>query len=510
MPHSQPRTRRRFVAAILAVLVVALLVLTCAKPALAIPAFARKYEMSCIVCHVVFPKLTQQGEAFRRNGYQFPVADELFVKSEQLALGSDAWKDMWPNSIWPSEIPGMPPLFLRSKIRMYFHTDPANAGDKRWDMDFPHDLDCGGAGTLRKDISFWAEVEWEPKDHDSATVKRVFLQFSNLFAWDEMDDDDGMRMGHRWLTLPPHAMNLKIGKFDTGVLMPVLSQNRRIGIQQAVPIRQRMFANRFRFEPVQSAAVELNGIIRQYNSYAVGFANGGMVSGEHLDDNTNKDVYFRVARKWFGYPLDGEIGSVKPAGQASSEPPPSADELGPPGLDFWRECGFETGVFGWWGKAEIPAETITVLNSLPVVGDPLDFRTDTIYPGRSDYFRRIGVDARFQWFDLDLYGMAYWGRDTFAGRASGVDLGIEDHFSWFAQADYMCKPWLLVFLRYDQTTFNEVARAGSEETKVTPGAVLVFGPNLVLRSEWVLDARGNRTGGSSDTNRMAFQLDYAF
>ena len=123
-------------------------------------------------------------------------------------------------------------------------------------------------------------------------------------------------MGHRWLTLPPHAMNLKIGKFDTGVLMPVLSQWRRVGIEQAVPIRQRMFANQFRFGPVQSAAVELNGIIKQYTSYAVGFANGGTVSGGQLDDNTNKDVYFRVAHKWFGYPLDGEIGSLEQVGGA--------------------------------------------------------------------------------------------------------------------------------------------------------------------------------------------------
>jgi hypothetical protein len=301
-------------------------------------------------------------------------------------------------------------------------------------------------------------------------------------------------------------MNLKIGKFDTSVIMPVLSQWRRVGIEQAVPIRQRMFANRFQFEPAQSAAVELNGILRQYNSYAVGFANGGIVSGGQLDDNTNKDVYFRVAHKWFGYPLDGEIRSLQQVGEAEAGPQPSADEFGPPGLDFWRELGFETGVFGWWGEAEIPAETHERVTAL----DPFTVVTVEDFPGRNDFFRRIGVDARFQWFDLDVYGMAYWGQDTFAGRAAGVDLGPEEHFSWFVEADYMCKPWILVFLRYDQTIFSELARADSEETKVTPGAVFVIAPNMVLRSEWVVDARGNRTGGSSSTNRMTFQLDFAF
>ena len=38
----------------------------------AIPAFARKYKTSCATCHNGFPKLNAFGEAFRRNGYQFP------------------------------------------------------------------------------------------------------------------------------------------------------------------------------------------------------------------------------------------------------------------------------------------------------------------------------------------------------------------------------------------------------------------------------------------------------
>ncbi len=64
-------------------------------------------------------------------------------------------------------------------------------------------------------------------------------------------------MGHRWLTLPPHALNLKIGKFDTGVLMPVLSQNRRIGIEQAVRIQSHRVQPVCKVEPAPHAGRHL-------------------------------------------------------------------------------------------------------------------------------------------------------------------------------------------------------------------------------------------------------------
>jgi hypothetical protein len=40
------------------------------KQALAIPAFARKYDVPCSLCHSAFPKLNDFGMAFRDNGFQ--------------------------------------------------------------------------------------------------------------------------------------------------------------------------------------------------------------------------------------------------------------------------------------------------------------------------------------------------------------------------------------------------------------------------------------------------------
>ncbi len=454
----------------------------------AIPTFSRKYRTSCITCHKAFPMLNNVGEAFRRNGYQFPTDDDFLVKDEPIPFGNDAYKDMFPNSIWPSDLPNLPPVFIRAQQRMIFHTDPAADGIK-WDQDFPHELVLGGAGTFGKDISAWWEIEAEPSE-DAIGVERAFIQFSNLFAYDEEEDEDGMHEGHRWITLPRYALNLRIGKMEPQVFNHAISQHARIGIQQAMPIRQRIGANRFRFEPNQSA-IEAHGIIRQNTSYVVGFANGG--NSGHLDDNNHKDTYFRVSRKWFGYPLDGVIGSAESAESEGDvtmrgQDPDKDAIYGVPGLDYWRAWDLETGFFGWYGQSEI-ADMGTM---------------------RNDYFSRFGLDARLQWFNWDVYGLAYWGHDTFAGRVGGVDLGGEDHWSYSVQADYYWKPWIVTFLRLEETDFNEVARTASEEGRVVPGAIIIIRQNLKLQSEWVLDTTGKDTGGGQATDQLRFQLDYAY
>ncbi len=80
-----------------------------ADHAVAIPAFARKYQTSCQTCHSMPPKLNAFGEAYRLNSYQIPDGDEPHIKDTPLVTAAPAWKDVWPKSIWPGWIPGSPP-----------------------------------------------------------------------------------------------------------------------------------------------------------------------------------------------------------------------------------------------------------------------------------------------------------------------------------------------------------------------------------------------------------------
>ena len=83
------------------------------QDASAVPAFARKYQTSCYTCHSGFPNRNAFGEAFKNNGYRWPGGeDEEKSKQEQTKMGSDGWKKTFPESPWPSDIPGFAPFAL--------------------------------------------------------------------------------------------------------------------------------------------------------------------------------------------------------------------------------------------------------------------------------------------------------------------------------------------------------------------------------------------------------------
>lgn len=471
-------------------LAVGILILAVSSQAMAVPTFSRKYGTSCITCHSVFPKLTDVGESFRRNGYQFARDDDILVRDEPVSMGNEAYEDMFPNSVWPSDMPHLPPLFIRAQLRETIHTDPQGL---TWDQDFPHEVALGGVGTFGEDISAWWEMEAEPIS-EAIGVERAFVQFSNLFAWDEEEDENGTHRANHWLALPRHALNLRVGRMEPQVLPHVFSQHARITIEQPLVARQRYGSNRFRFEPAQTAAVELHGILKQYTSYVVGFANGGNNNlasfDSQWDENNQKDVYFRVSHKWCGFPLDGVLGTADQVKETTPEMSAGEDKdlFAPAGLDWYRALGFETGLFGWYGTSE--------LSDLGVQ--------------RNDYFTRYGADARLQWFDWDIYALGYLGHDSFAGRVNNVDLGGEDWAAFTVQADYMVKPWLLVFNRWEQSAFREGARQNKEQERLVTGVDAVIRQNMKLQVEYIADASGHDHGGREKTDPIRIQLDYAY
>ncbi len=79
----------------------------------AVPAFARKYQTSCYTCHSGFPNRNAFGEAFKNNGYRWPGGEEEdHAKQEQTKMGAAGWKETFPSSPWPTDIPGFAPFAL--------------------------------------------------------------------------------------------------------------------------------------------------------------------------------------------------------------------------------------------------------------------------------------------------------------------------------------------------------------------------------------------------------------
>jgi hypothetical protein len=86
------------------------------RMAAAIPAFARKYNYSCEVCHAPFPHLKPFGEEFMNNGYRIPdkeppratidTGDPLLLLQRELPLAFrfDGWLAFEPNSDRQSDV----------------------------------------------------------------------------------------------------------------------------------------------------------------------------------------------------------------------------------------------------------------------------------------------------------------------------------------------------------------------------------------------------------------------
>ena len=122
----------------------------------AVPAFARKYQTSCYTCHSGFPNRNAFGEAFKNNGYRWPGGEEEdHAKQEQTKMGAEGWKQTFPNSPWPSDIPGFAPFALYLSGNMFNYSDKQT--DKTGALKTPQTLNWA-AGTTDARILFGGTV----------------------------------------------------------------------------------------------------------------------------------------------------------------------------------------------------------------------------------------------------------------------------------------------------------------------------------------------------------------
>jgi len=275
----------------------------------AVPIFARKYQTSCQTCHVAYPKLTPFGDAFRRNGYRFPGSEEEDSRKEEpLPLGQQAHKGVFPNSVWPGEMPATAGVAARVGSQVVVArtatTNPVNF--------------AGVGGTFG--INFAASLG----DMFAAWAGAV-LMAQPLPAGGETV---AVSLERVFVTVTPFerpVATLRVGRIEPTLFG--FTMHRMLGAApwlSASPIDD----NQFTVDPAQlglEAAGVLAGGRLAYSA--------GLVDGSGNQFNGAKDFYGRVAYKLGGMRLDG-IG-----GATEAEP--------------WRERSVQLGVFGYRGQATL-------------------------------------------------------------------------------------------------------------------------------------------------------------
>ncbi|MBM3476936.1 MAG: hypothetical protein FJX75_27005 [Armatimonadetes bacterium] len=114
-------------------------VLASARPALAIPVFARQYDFRCVSCHDPFPRLNDFGERFRVDGYRLP----------------------WPEENEKTAFEGQVPVSVRANVGL--------RGPSDWEPGTQLGLqrvDILSAGWLGRNVSYFAA--WTPGIGDDA------------------------------------------------------------------------------------------------------------------------------------------------------------------------------------------------------------------------------------------------------------------------------------------------------------------------------------------------------
>lgn len=281
--------------------VISLLVLGAfSEKAEAIPAFARKYKTTCVTCHAPFPRLTALGEAFRLNGYKLPGGDELYVKDQPLSMGAEAYKKVFPEALWPSDIPGMPPISLQvvNDLNAYLGHKKPNTK-----LELPLEMEIFAAGAFGANMSFFTELEFEGDE----------FVIAGWLMWEDILKK----------SLGENHLNFRIGTVGMNEIgLPNARNGTRISKEKY------MYMQKLGLE--EGPGLELNGFGKSWR-YAVGLVEGDGVTSE-------KDYYGTMAFKIGGLGFDGSGGTTAEGGLATA---PSG---------YWRDDSILFGGFAFKGK----------------------------------------------------------------------------------------------------------------------------------------------------------------
>jgi hypothetical protein len=497
------------------ILITPFLLSTISTRSYAIPAFSRQYGTSCTTCHLDFPKLNDFGKAFKDAGFKFPKDDETFLKTPPVMLGAPAQKDVWPHSVWPSTIPGLPQIGLR--MNNFFQYTSANAS--RFNaLALPGgvpqviprtDFETGFfsifmAGNFGSDIAFWVDDDISVGgDNSAGGLGDGYLKLVNIGRLAKLPTDLlTIRAGQFELDLPfTQARSINISPYD------IYTEANVGAINSMVP--QQNVNNLFSFAESQKG-IEFSGghtyggyhysvaIIDQntsgidqptnnspYVPSATGGSNGGV---GFASDSGLKDIYARFSYR-FNLERDSESRrSIQAAGTT-----------GPHDHTY-----LNLGTYYLHGNSQ-----------QGLVGEDASGNPSLLYA--HEPFYRAGADFSFNYRTFNLFGLYMFARDNNllpvdssgaliplpVGSTSAVPTALITSVpakfnGGFLEADYLVLPWIMAIGRWDGVNstadrINGLALAGgtsyfgplqSTRNRYTPGIQFLIRPNIKASFEY--------------------------
>jgi hypothetical protein len=473
---------KRMVSLLAGVVLVSGLVLLLPRKVDAIPAFSRQYGTSCSTCHVDFPKLNDFGKAFKDAGFKFPKDDETYLKIPPVMLGSPAQKELWPKTIWPGTVPGVPQMGLR--MNSFFQVVGRNRGKLAPAQSTPTpfiprtDFATGffsifTAGNFGSDIAFWVDDDISVAGANAnGSLGDGYLKFVNV---------------GRFAKLPKDSLSLRTGQFELDLPFSAARSYNLSGYdiygEANIGTPQQFVNNNFTLDaPAQG--VEVSGghsyggyhySLSVVNQNTSGVTSGGApnvspANGVAFASDANfKDLYGRLA-----YRFNLERNA------ASRNDVQAAGPMGPR-----DHTSIRLGTFYFYGRS---------------VQRVLDTAGTAVLGTAREPFYRVGGDFDFHYRQFNLYGLYMYGHDhnllpvidgtgALTGFVRGTPATID---GGFVQADYLALPWLMTIMRWDSVNstadrINTLPTGGpfrSTRNRFTPGVQFLIHANIKASFEY--------------------------
>jgi hypothetical protein len=413
-----------------------------ASTAQAIPAFARRYATSCQTCHIAFPKLTPFGEAFRRNGFKFPGEDADLVKQDQIPLGQDAYKEMFPHSVWPGTLPASPPLAIGFNGAAVIHPTKSSSAAQADNQsvltlqDLAAEAHLWAGGGFSEHIAYYAEVTFADGGTD---IEHAELHFNDL-------------------GLSSHLVNLYVGRgvpsltsfaphssYVADQILPALAVTALYGASGDTS-----------FSTLgQYNLVELNGMFRGRFIYSI-----GVNSGANVDTRNSDNLTAHLGFKLGGMRLDGENATGG-----------TGDPLKP-----WEETALTVDVFGTRSRSHFAS-----------VPDPTVIQDDLTYVLGGHLRGTVGS------FELDSGLFQEWHNNaTDTNTGVGVKALVQ-----YDELSYVVLPWLVPAVRMEYVSLLPDGGSRLNDLVVVAGASCLIRPNLKVTLTGLIEhSNGVPTGGS--------------
>jgi hypothetical protein len=177
------------------------LLLTQAAPVAAIPAFARKYRVSCTLCHSAPPKLNEFGETFAGNGFELAPG----------AAPVDTVDTGDPLLVLPANLP----LAVRMEAFAQLRTGVPDDATKV-DLQTPWNIKLLSGGALGKKVSYYMYFFLGERG-EVAGLEDAFLQFTDVAGT---------------------GISLMVGQFQLSD--PLFKRELRLGVEDYQPYRVRV------------------------------------------------------------------------------------------------------------------------------------------------------------------------------------------------------------------------------------------------------------------------------